>query len=654
MLHRITVLPAKKDIEIAAGTSLLDALRQSDIVTTAPCGGNGLCGKCKVTVDNKEALACQVIVDRDMTVALPPKQDGIILADGISAELSPDSGICLAIDIGTTTVAAYLMEKGEVLAVESRHNPQCAFGADVISRIQYALKENASELTAAIRNCVEDMTNALLSRTEKRLINTVCIVGNPAMQQLFLGLSVENLAKPPFMPLLKQTQIQDGGNYISVWSGSALLIVPDVAGYIGADTLACMLSTELYKQEELTLLVDIGTNGEMVLGNQHRIAACSTAAGPALEGAHIQFGMHGKSGAIDHVRLENGQFICSVIGGGEAVGICGSGIIDAIAAALDAGLISKRGRIETENRRIHLTDRIYLTQEDVRQVQLAKGAIAAGIELMMAHLGATFQDIQRVCLAGAFGTYMDPASACRIGLLPCALETKITAVGNAAGTGAKILACNRQAMSLAQSLIQQVEALELASIPAFQRSFAKHMYFDTAEDYWCRQAIALGFSNAVPLDVATLVPRQDIRDMCSADKCRAYGKNWTCPPQCGTLSACKEKLAGYRHGILLQTVGQTQKMIDTRAYHRTEQQHLQQFHALAKLLRSRYPNALCLGTGGCRICENCAYPAPCRFPMEACSSMEGYGLFVTQVCRDNGLQYHHGEKTITYTACILF
>lgn len=156
------------------------------------------------------------------------------------------------------------------------------------------------------------------------------------------------------------------------------------------------------------------------------------------------------------------------------------------------------------------------------------------------------------------------------------------------------------------------------------------------------------------LDTVALKPMQAVRDMCAADRCGAYGKNWTCPPECGTLEECAMKMEGYSHGLLLQTVGQMQKTIDTKAYIRTEKRHMEQFHRLAELIRREYPDALCLGAGGCRICETCAYPEPCRFPKKSTSSMEGYGLFVTQVCRDNDMKYHYGPKTITYTACILY
>lgn len=171
---------------------------------------------------------------------------------------------------------------------------------------------------------------------------------------------------------------------------------------------------------------------------------------------------------------------------------------------------------------------------------------------------------------------------------------------------------------------------------------------------WIALALEVGFHHAAAVNISTLVPRQAVRDMCRADLCRAYGKNWTCPPHCGDLDTCRAQLQSYRHGILVQTVGVLEKIIDTQAYRRTEQQHLAQFHTLCRMIKADFPNALCLGSGGCRICRHCAWPEPCRMPQEAYNSMEGYGLFVTQVCRDNGLSYHHGEKTITYTACILF
>lgn len=171
---------------------------------------------------------------------------------------------------------------------------------------------------------------------------------------------------------------------------------------------------------------------------------------------------------------------------------------------------------------------------------------------------------------------------------------------------------------------------------------------------WIEKAKEMGFDAASPIDPRQLESREDVRAMCAENKCGAYGKNWTCPPQCGTIQECQTKMRSYRQGILLQSIGHMRKAIDSKCYRETEQRHMANFQAFAEEVRKIHPNALCLGAGGCRVCKACAYPGPCRFPEKAMSSMEGYGLFVTEVCRNAGIPYYHGEKTITYTACILF
>ena len=651
MTHQIVLMPQQRNMEVVAGSCLLDVLRLAGLMENAPCGGIGTCGKCKVLVDGEEVLACQTVVDRDMTVTLPNRKPAVILTAGISREVQNESGLSLAVDIGTTTVAAYLMENGNLLATESALNPQSAYGADVVSRISHSRNGHARELTSMIRTCVENLTERLLSGLGKSGLQRVCVVGNPAMQQLFMGLPLDNLTHVPFRPLLTKTRVETGETYIPAWNGAELLIVPDISGYIGADTVAGILATGMDQSEEITLLVDIGTNGEMVLGNKDRMVACATAAGPALEGALIRFGMRAQAGAIDRV---DPDFTCHVIGDGKASGICGSGLLDAVAAALHDALINQRGRILKDHRQIPLADGVYLTQEDIRQFQQAKGAIAAGIRLMAKHLGISLQEIHRVYLAGAFGTFLNPHAACRTGLLPGELEGKIIPVGNAAGSGARLMACDPEIFETADAVVSVVDHLDLAVQPEWARCFADSMRFVSEEVYWVGKALSEGFTEAVPLNPETLTVREDVRAMCAADRCNAYGKNWTCPPHCGDLDRCEEKIRGFFRGILVQTVGITRKTIDSKAYRDAEKRHLQQFYALSEAIKKVHPQALCLGSGGCRICGKCAYPDPCRFPEKACPSMESYGLFVTDVCRSNGLSYHHGANTITYTACILF
>ena len=480
----IFISARKREISVPAGAVLLDTLRQNGIYPDAPCGGNGTCGKCKILVDGAEVLACKTIVDRDMSVVLPEAIGLQILQSGIDAEQSIEpfrDGYLVAFDIGTTSVVCFLLDgkTGRELASASMLNPQAAFGADVISRIQTALRGKFAQLTSLLRSAMEELIQRVCFDADvlPKEIGVISVVGNPAMQQLFLGISPENLSKAPFAPALTEAKTVLCHNILPICPKAQLLIVPNIAGFVGADTIACLLATGLYQQDEITLMIDIGTNGEMVLGNKDRMIACSTAAGPALEGTNIRFGMRGTDGAIDHVWPENGKVRCSVIGGGEAKGICGSGLIDAVAAGIRMGVVNKRGRIQNEEHILHLTDEVYLTQEDIRQVQLAKGAVCAGIILMAKQLGVSIEDIQKVQLAGAFGSYLNPENACRIGLLPEQLLGKIEMVGNAAGSGAKMLACDKNLLEVTGTLANKIEFWELANLPEFAKTFAKAMNF---------------------------------------------------------------------------------------------------------------------------------------------------------------------------------
>lgn len=497
----VTVFPEGRKITAQAGETLLHVLRTHELAPDAPCGGAGTCGKCRVIVDGEVVRTCAYVVDADITVRLMPKEDNThILTQGYGADVKPEpwqGGHMLAYDIGTTTVVCYLLQEGTgaVLATCSAVNPQQSFGADVISRIQAALAGQQEKLTALIRREMAELANKACREAgvSPARIGVVSVVGNPCMQQLFLGICPENLARIPFEPVLTEAKVDTAKRYLPDFENAKLLIVPDIAGFVGADTVGCILSTGIDRIEPVTLVVDIGTNGEMVLGNRDRMVSCATAAGPALEGAGIHFGMRGDEGAIDHVWLENGALRCSVIGGGKAKGICGSGLIDAVAVLLKAGLLNRRGRLqsreqaavltehlrEVDGQRVFdLTDGIYLTQNDIRQVQMAKGAIAAGIDLMAAHLGIAPEDIGQVLLAGAFGSFIDKESACRIGLLPPVLQDRIQAVGNAAGSGARRLACSRSELQRAQRIVEKAEFLELAALPEFQRCFAKNMGFE--------------------------------------------------------------------------------------------------------------------------------------------------------------------------------
>lgn len=524
---QITLLPENRILEVPRGETLLVALRRNGVFIDAPCGGAGTCGKCLVYVDGELSYACHTIADRDMTVSrVFPREtaeyekstdttarnsaeykkstnhgssghdrDGSQKRPQTSDDtmrlsaLPPSGPLGFGIDLGTTTAVVFLVnEAGETLAKASDINAQSSFGADVVTRIQNALKGEAEALTAAVRRQLNSlMAECIVEafpehvREAESLVKTVALVGNPAMQQLFLGLPVDNLARVPFNPVLTEPAVSDAKDIFPDYPNAKLLTVPDIAGYVGADTVACALALGMAEKEQITLMIDIGTNGEILLGNREKLMATATAAGPALEGANISKGMRASKGAIDHVSGAR----CHVIGDGEAVGICGSGLIDAVAASLEAGYLNTRGRIlpaaDPSQKAIPLSGSVSLTQQDIRELQLAKGAISAGIELLTKSYGITCDEIQEVLLAGAFGSFMDPESALAIGLLPEALRGKIRAVGNAAGSGARMLAASPALLEKAAAIAHKTRFLELSTLPDFQMTFAMKMYFREEE-----------------------------------------------------------------------------------------------------------------------------------------------------------------------------
>ena len=405
---------------------------------------------------------------------------------------------CLAaFDIGTTTIAGYLLdsEDGRMLAVESRMNPQAQYGADVIMRANYALEHGTDVLSRCIREAVNEMLGVLagdagISRED---IFQVCIVGNTCMHHLFLGISPASLVHAPYTPAVSERLVLNAGDYgLDVQRKAELIMLPDIAGYVGADTCGCLLALRQDQKDEISLMIDIGTNGEMVLGNRNRLVTCSTAAGPAFEGAKIECGMRGAAGAVDHVKYENGKWDYTTVGNQPAVGLCGSGLIDLVAGLLDAGMLDENGALSSgqEKQGVFMlvppeqagNERgVYLTQKDIGEVQLAKAAIAAGIQMLMKRLGITEEEICSVYIAGAFGNYMDSVSAGKIGLLPAALVKKVEPVGNAAGEGAKIALVNEREMLEMDELVGKIDFVELAASGDFQDYFIDELGFETNE-----------------------------------------------------------------------------------------------------------------------------------------------------------------------------
>lgn len=428
-----------------------EGIRASEVISELgfsfpmPCGGMGRCGKCRCKIDGKSTLACKTPLFRDAVIEVPLLTPEVAGADDC---VTGADGI--AIDIGTTTVAAARFEAGRPIATIGRQNPQCAYGADVISRIG---AKNTAPITSAVRSLVSEIRSELGPE-----LPTV-ITGNTAMLALYAGMDVSGMGVWPFEPpSLFDTELD--GAYIP----------PCASAFVGADALCSLLYSGAVGSDGPALVADLGTNGELLLLSGGRILAASCAAGPALEGVGVSCGMAAGDGAVYRVS-ENG---CAVIGGQSPLGICGSGLIDAMALMLRSGAVDGTGLLP-KNFELPGTG-LYLTQADVRAYQLCKAAIAAGAEALLGRAGLRPQDLSRVYLSGALGKNVNVENACATGLLPRLPADRFAAIGNGALLGAAMLlnAANRDKL---RSLARSCEAVNLANDPAFNELYIENMNF---------------------------------------------------------------------------------------------------------------------------------------------------------------------------------
>jgi uncharacterized 2Fe-2S/4Fe-4S cluster protein (DUF4445 family) len=409
----------------------------------------------------------------------------------------------VAIDIGTTTLAGYLLDlnTGAELAVRSRMNPQRNFGDDVISRIKHVHKQGEEGL-AELQKAVTSGINLILkhlcqaAKISPVHIYKATVAGNPTMIHLFTGLDPSNIDHSPFIPVLRDSLILPALELgLDMNPEGQVYILPGISGYVGADITAGILYTGLHQAGNIQLFIDIGTNAEIILGNKDRLLAYSTPAGPALEGARIKYGMNALPGAIAYVFLDDRDLKLETIGDGVPKGICGSGLIDLGGELCKIGLLNERGNLRTRaglpiSQRIYRGEKgqfqflvsdgnkpIYLTQQDVRELQLVKGAIRSGVEIALQELGVTLKDVETVYLAGAFGNYVRRESVLRIGMLPEFPLNRIKPVGNTAGQGAKLCLLNRGKWEEIQRLTEQVEYFELSYLKDFSQVFIGSMHF---------------------------------------------------------------------------------------------------------------------------------------------------------------------------------
>jgi uncharacterized 2Fe-2S/4Fe-4S cluster protein (DUF4445 family) len=513
--HRITLRPTGVELRAPAGTPLRDPLFEQGV--EFPCGGQGRCRGCRIQVLEGEVpsgaterdrltpgelaagwrLACQCTVESDLVIELR-QWDAAILADETPFTFEPRPGLGVVVDVGTTTLVAQLLhlQSGCVLAVRTALNSQGRHGADVMSRIAFALSPGGlQELQQLIRRQIGALISQLLlaARADGREVRDVVLVGNTVMHHLFSGIDVEPLSHFPFNPIRDGLEIFTAEELSWELPGDvAARFLPCLGSFVGSDILAGILATRMAESADLIGLIDLGTNGEIVLGNREKILCASTAAGPAFEGARIAMGMRASTGAISQVtvappfsaglkpgatkdRVEDARLQCHVLGNVEAKGICGSGLVDAVAAGLDLEIISPSGRFADGRSEWQLLSPVTLTQADIRELQLAKAAIASGLQLLRERWGGA--DPVRLYLAGAFGNYVNRASAQRIGLINYP-PAQVQPAGNTALLGAKLGLFRRDGEDGSyRDLRRRVEHVGLSADPHFQDAFVQELGF---------------------------------------------------------------------------------------------------------------------------------------------------------------------------------
>ena len=514
------------------GTLLSDILQEAGGFKM-PCGGQGHCGKCKVyatgvlsapdsvelkfltkeELDGGIRLACRAIIEGPVETSFETQKNAQILLGGQQPDMTEkaaDGGECkplfeklgVAIDVGTTTLAAQMYDETGLLAQAGADNPQAVFGADVISRIEKSLAGEGKALAHAIRQGISGLLDELCKKSGKNAeqIDTLVITGNTAMLYLLTERDPDCLSKAPFVADWLAGEWTDGAALDLPCKEARVWLPHCMSAFVGADITTALLANDIRHGESLRMLVDIGTNGEITLWKNGELFCCSTAAGPAFEGAGLSMGMQGEEGAISHVALaaetdsaavggcgsaaagpklvqdETSGFFVQIIGGGTPRGICGSGVIDAVRCLLESEVMDETGFLEDEEAVI--AGDVLLNQEDIRKVQLAKSAICAGMEAMLNKAELKMEELDELLIAGGFGSFLNLDSARVIGLLPRSKPAKTTVCGNAALKGAAELLLNTDSIEESRQIASCAQAVNLATDPFFIDQYMEGMLFE--------------------------------------------------------------------------------------------------------------------------------------------------------------------------------
>jgi uncharacterized 2Fe-2S/4Fe-4S cluster protein (DUF4445 family) len=515
----VRLLPEGRDLffEEDSRRTLLDILTGAGVLIESDCGGKGTCGKCSVEivrgtledpgggpappVRGSLYLACQSVPVGvvEIRVAGRPLESiylerlmtgGIDVAPGAAGKAVR---LGVAVDVGTTTVVGLLadLDSGAPIAVESETNPQRSFGADVISRIDFSRSENG---TATLQQAVVGAINRIVARLceksglQTTRVESVVCAGNTAMQHFLLGIAPEHLGCAPYEAEFGEAPSRPAASIgLDLPEAASLEVLPNIRSFIGADTVGCLLSIESESRTGCSLMVDMGTNTEIVLSRGVDRVACSAAAGPAFEGAHLTHGMRATPGAISAAWLEGGTIGWRTVAGAPPLGICGSGIIDIVASLCRLGVVEKSGRMRdhpehvlVEASRSGTSSDITVTRSDIREIQLVKASIATGISVLLDTLGIGFGELERLYVAGAFGNYLNIENARYIGLLPSLAPDRFVPIGDAALEGAFIaLTGGSDARERASAIARGTKHVELAARPDFQARFIVNLDLDS-------------------------------------------------------------------------------------------------------------------------------------------------------------------------------
>lgn len=489
----------RRTLHCDVGHNLYDLLSVEGLID-APCGGAGTCGKCGVEVDGETVLSCLCTVDRDLKVRTGPAaaMDEIVAsgrAVDIAFDDAPAAALGICVDVGTTTVVATLvsLHTGAELASLGKLNSQKAHGQDVITRIHFTIDDprGLSILNDLIVADIDGLIEALCRAANATCdhVESIVICGNTTMIHLLVGADPRGIAHAPFKPLIAGP-VRAHGSELGLTNTPAATVfcLPPVAAFVGGDITSGMLACDLPHAKERVLFMDIGTNGEIVLADGDRMACCSCAAGPALEGMNVSCGMRATAGAIENVRIEREEVVCDVIGHRQPRGVCGSGIVSAMATLVSHGIVGRTGRLQRTSpfvdeidgklvvRLCHNPD-IHLTQGDVRHIQLAKGAILSGVTALLHHCEMVPEEMERVIVAGQFGAHIQPDDLVDAGFVPRCWSGRIEYAGNTSLAGGRLCLLSASARSQSLNIAQGADYVELSTLPGYEDLFMKCLSF---------------------------------------------------------------------------------------------------------------------------------------------------------------------------------